>query len=144
MDVYPTHTPTPAPRDSTGQTLVLVGAVIGIVFGILMLMMALSMLMMAALFDDFARGTGMPAFFGTAVTTMLIFIAALALLNVVGIVLAFQGRGRVAAGDARSGWVRALVGGCLLLVGNTIAGVLVVIGAVLIKSDLDRSAAPMG
>lgn len=131
-----------APRDATGETLVLVGCIVAIVLGILSVLMVLMMLFVFSIIDEAAQSRGAPSFFGLAAGPMLAVMGVLVALQAAGIVLGFQGRTRTAAGDPGSGWVRALVGGCLLVVGNVIAGGLMIAGAVSMKSDMDRRGTP--
>lgn len=129
-----------APRDTTGETLALVAGILGIVFTILGGFYALMMLFMMMIFDDMAREFGMPAFMVGATGLIWVIVLAFIVLNIVGCVLVFQGK-TLAARQDPGGFTRVLVGSCLLIPGASIAGILGIVGAVLIKSEMDKQAA---
>lgn len=139
--------PPPAPawspdaqRQNDGQTWLLVGAIVG---AAMLALSVVSFAVFALVFVQFSSRVPMSDLFGFFPWVFMVLIGAQFVFMVVGDVLAFLAYGACRRGEHGRAWTLGLTGGILLVLGNWLAAVPTIVGAVMVRPRAPAAATPM-
>ena len=122
------------------DALILAGAVVGIVMtGFMLLMAAFQFFLFLSSFREAADGLGQDTFPGFMMW-IPVFLGVMAVISIIGAILAFVARAELKRTNGERGAVKAVVGGAVMIVGmGMIGGVLVLIGGILATQNQPRT-----